>query len=109
MEVRFSKTTLSYLETLTDILIEKQYFSFYETSLSYIEDIKNYILNNIQTEPKYKAPPVFSKFGKDLFYIRYRRSRQTIWYIFFTLHGKDKYLIRHITNNHVAAKYIKGL
>jgi hypothetical protein len=109
MNVKFSRSTLVYLDGLIDILIEKGYFSFYESSLSYIEDIKNYIVSNIQSQPKYKAPPRFSKYGKNMYYITYKRNRQTTWYIFFTIHGKDNFLIRYITNNHVSGQHFTGL
>ena len=109
MRVKFDKSTILYLEDLTDILIEKKYLSFYESSLNYISDIKDYILNNIYTAPKHKAPPRFSRYGKNMLYITYRRNKQTTWYIFFTVHGKDKYMVRYIINNHVSAQHIRGL
>lgn len=109
MDVKFSRATLAYLDGLIDLLIEKGYFSFYDSSYSYIEDIKNYIVDNIQTRPKYKAQPRFTRYGKNMYYITYKRNRQTTWYIFFTIHGKDNILIRYITNNHVSAQHIRGL
>lgn len=109
MDVKFSKSTLLYLDELIDILIEKEYFSYYESSYKYIYDIQQYILNHIFIAPKYKAPLRFARYGKDMFYITYRRNKQTTWYIFFSVYDKDNYLIRYITNNHVSAQHIRGL
>jgi flavorubredoxin len=46
-EIKYHKDVLLYLDELTDILIDEGYFSFYENSARYIEDLVNYIKRNI--------------------------------------------------------------
>jgi hypothetical protein len=95
---------LIFFDGLFDLLIDKGYFSFYETSAKYLENLIQFTENNIETFPHKKAPVYFSKYGNDLFYITYERNPQTTWYIFFEK-GEDFYFIKHITNNHVSGKY----
>ena len=67
-------------------------------------DLIGFVKDKIHTIPHKPAPSYFAKYGKDLFFISYNRNPHTTWYIFFekTTHH---YLIRHITNNHIAGKY----
>jgi hypothetical protein len=111
MEVRFNKSVLQYLEYLTDLLIAKNCFKLYKTSYSYVNCFCRYIKKNIHLKPKHVAPGRFSKYAKNMYYITCPRSRNTTWYVFFTIHGKhkDKYLVQYITNNHVQTKYVRGL
>lgn len=103
-EIRYHKDVLLFLDGLFDILIDEGYFSFYETSALYIEDLVAFVGKSIHTAPHKVAPAYFSRYGRNLYYILYNRNKHTTWYIFFektSLH----YYIRHITNNHVAGKY----
>ena len=43
-------------------------------------------------------------FGKNMKYITYQANKRTFWYIFYQERNYI-YLIRHITNNHVAAQH----
>jgi len=105
-EIRFHKNALNFLEELSMILIEENYFSFVEAADKYIEDIVNFILTNINNFPHKKAPEFFSKYGKDLLYIFYNRNKNTTWYIFFEK-TEIHYIIRHISNNHIVGKYFE--
>ena len=104
IEVRYHKEVLLFLDELSDILIEKGYFSFYEYSAQYIEDMVVYVKNNIATKLHKPAPAYFSKYGNDLFYITYKRNKQTTWYIFFQK-TDSFYFVRHITNNHAEGQF----
>jgi len=103
-EIKYHRDVLLFLDELIDILIEKGYFSFYEYSAQYIEDLVNYVKNNITTKPHKPAPVHFSKYGSNLFYITYNHNKQTTWYIFFQK-TDSLYFIRYITNNHVAGQF----
>jgi len=103
-EIKYHRDVLLFLDELTDILIEKGYFSFYEYSAEYIEYLVNYVKNNIKNKPHKPAPSHFSKYGNNLYYITYNRTKQTTWYIFFQKTGSF-YFIRYITNNHVAGQF----
>ena len=105
IEIKYHKDVLFFLDELTNILIDKGYFSFYEYSAQYIEDLVSYVNSNIALQYHKKAPIYFSKYGTDLFYITYQRNKQTTWYILFQK-MEHCYFIRHITNNHSAeARY----
>jgi len=101
IEIKYHKDVLSFLDELIDILIEKEYFSFYEYSAQYIEDLVLHVKRNIALLNHRKAPIYFSKYADHLFYITYQRSKRTTWYILFQKTGQC-YFIRHITNNHTA-------
>ena len=66
-EVKYDKAVILYLDELTDTLIEKEYFSFYDTSVEYIWDLISFVKNNINSLPHKKAPAYFSKYGKNCF------------------------------------------
>jgi hypothetical protein len=104
VEIKYHRNVLLFLDELTDILIDKGYFSFYENSAQYMEDMVCYIKKNIAIKQQNPAPPYFSKYGDNLLYITYKRNKQTTWYIFFQKFHHF-YFILNITNNHVAAKY----
>jgi hypothetical protein len=105
-EVRYHRNVLLFLDELIDVLIENGYFSFYEYSARYIEDLVLYVKENISTRPHRQAPPYFSKYGDNLVYITYQKNKRTTWYIFFQkINGL--YFIRYITNNHFEGQYFK--
>lgn len=103
-EIKFDKKVLTFLEYLSEILIDKEYHSFVETADNYIDDIVAFILSHIHIFPHKRAPSYFSKYGKNLYYIFYNRNKNTTWYIFFEK-CQNQYLIRHISNNHVVGQY----
>lgn len=103
-EIKFDSAALHFLDELETILIAKQYVSFPETADHYIENLIDFITKNIDHLPHKKAPHYFSKYGKNLWYIFYKRNQQTTWYIFFEKTAYH-YLVRYISNNHVSGKY----
>lgn len=79
---------------LVSILHKENYFSFLESSLSYVDNIINFIYTIPTLRFKETA---HDKFGK--FYCNFKANRNTTWYI--TFDKKDeKYIIQYITNNH---------
>ena len=109
MQVILLAKVLEYLEDLADILYEKGYFSFEETSLTYILDLYDDIVKTLPTRLHKKAPKYFDKYGKGMYYASFRKNRNTVWYAFFTKYlenGEAIYLVRYISNNHVIAKYL---
>ena len=104
----YSTEALQYLDELILVLLKKEYFSFEDTSIDYVRDIKYFIRTKITTAPKKKAPEVFNKISAGLKYITYKRNKNTTWFIFF-IQKDNRYLIEHITNNHVVAKHMPGL
>lgn len=99
-EIKYHRNVLLFLDELFDVLIEKDYFSFYETSAQYIEDLVTFVGQYIDKIPQRVAPSYFSQYYPDMLYISYNRSKRTTWYIFFQK-TDHYYYIRHITNNHI--------
>lgn len=107
MKVLYSRDAQLYFNQLSEILYEKNYFSYKESSREYVRSLILKMESTIHLRPKHKAPAHFSKYGKDLYYITCPKSKRTTWYFFFTYHpDSDIYYIRHITNNHVSAHLI---
>jgi len=98
-----------YLSELSWILYEKDYFSYYEMAEKYVDTLLDDIENTLPNRQKHTAPPYFQRYGKDLRYSIFRKSKHTQWYVFFNIYeenGELVYLVRYITNNHVVAKML---
>lgn len=105
MEVRFSHSVRDYLVELIKVLYEEEYFGFEEAAVEYVNDLIDDIYSNISKKHPKFAPPYFSRYGKNLYYVSYRKNKNTTWYIFFN-YSDDVYLIRYIGNNHNIGKYL---
>lgn len=51
------------------------------------------------------------KFGKDLYYAKFKTNKHTMWYVFFTIHNDNvsnmqTYFIRYVSNNHMISQYL---
>ena len=96
-----------YLSELMWILYDSDYFGFFESAENYVETLFEDIKTSLPNRQKRPATPYFQRYGKNLFYSVFRKSKHTQWYVFFNIYEeRDEkiYLVRHITNNHVAAK-----
>ena len=52
----------------------------------------------------------FERYGTDLFYSAFKHNKQTVWYVFYSVHdidGETTFLVRYLTNNHVAAQHLE--
>jgi len=106
MKVHYLPEVEIYLFELIKRLYHNGYFSFPDQAINYVFKLRHYIENSIATVHKRKAPDYFIKYGKNMLYFIYKANSTTSWYIFFQ-QKEDIYLIRHITNNHVSAKYFR--
>lgn len=104
MKVVFAPDVEEDLYRLFKLLHDEGYLGTYEFALSYVKDIIDYINEHIEIQSHKKAPIFFSKYGDNLKYIVYRRSKRTTWYILFESNA-DGYLVTYITNNHVEGHY----
>jgi hypothetical protein len=97
-----------YLNDLVAILYQKEYFGFEESALEYVDDLLDDIIVRLPHRPHKPAPPYFDRYGKKMYYASFVKNKQTTWYAFFTKYnsnGEVIYLIRYITNSHVAAQH----
>ena len=100
-----------YLKDLIHILYEKEYFGFEESAIEYVEDLFEQITTTLPIRLKKPAPSYFSRYGKDMYYVTFKKNKATQWYVFFTTYidqeqDEQIYLIRYISNNHVIAQYL---
>lgn len=108
MKVLYSQAAHIYFNELSDILYEKNYFCYKESSREYVRSLVLELERTIHIKRKHKAPDYFEQYGKDLWYVSYPKNKRTTWYFFFTYHpDSDTYYIRYITNNHVAGHLLE--
>ena len=109
MNVLILPVVLDIIEELVPLLYEKGYFSYKELSRKYVDELYDDIQTNLPLKVKRPVPPYFEKkYGKGMYYSVFRKSSQTCWYVLFRMYeenGELIYQVRHITNNHVDAKY----
>jgi hypothetical protein len=101
-----------YLEDLAIFLYKHDYFGYYDDALQYVDDLVFDIEKNLPTKVKRRAPLVFRKYGINLEFASFSKNRRTTWYVFFDRYienGNQIFLVKHIENNHTAAKYMLTL
>jgi len=109
MKVLFLPEVQKYYDKLEQILYEKGYFSFLDSSKKYVKELINDIQTTLPIRLHKPAPKHFEKYGKELYYASFKKSNRTTWYAFFTKHRQEEeiiYLVRYISNNHVAGQFL---
>ena len=110
MKVWATPEVIADLEKLIDILYEKEYFCFEETSVNYVVDLFEDIMKNLPIRMKKPAPKYFTNlYGKGLYYAVFPKNKRTQWYAFFRMYRKNNelyYQVRYISNNHIVAQYL---
>ena len=106
MKVLFLPEVEEYLVNLIEILYQKEYFGFKESATKYVVDLVKEITDSLPNKQKKIAPDYFSRYGKDMLYVNFKRNKQTQWYVFFTIYEKEQvYIVRYIATNHVCSQY----
>jgi hypothetical protein len=103
-QVDYDDSAKFFLKDLFDVLMDKGYFAFPDNAKLYVEKLTRYAEKYLGILPDKDAPSYFNCYGNDLKYIIYKANKSTWWYIFYQ-QWDNRFLIRHITNNHVAAQY----
>ena len=109
MQVILLSKVLDYLEDLSIILYEKEYFSFEKTASKYVTKLYDQIVSTLPIRHHKPAPKYFDKYGKNMKYAAFKKNRRTTWYTFFKTYNKDGetyYLVRYIANNHTVAQHL---
>ena len=109
MKILAIPAVTEYIESLVPILYEKGYFSYRETARKYVKDLYDDIKTNLPKKRHKPAPAHYDKYGKDMFYAAFPKSKRTTWYAFFDKYeenGEIIYLIRYIGNNHTEAHHL---
>lgn len=97
MIVQYLPEVEKYLNELSLILFEKNYFSFVESSFRYVDDLIDFIEYNLSIFPAKQTPEKLSSLGSE--YIFYKANQNTTWYIFFE-RSNNRFLVTFITNSH---------
>lgn len=108
-KVVFYPEVRQYYKSLIPILYEKGYFLYEENAQKYVKELIADIIKTLPIRNHRPAPKHFERYGKEMFYASFRKSKHTTWYAFFTKYednGEIIYLIRYISNNHVVAQYL---
>ena len=110
MRIVFTDETLTYFNTLSKLLYEKEYFGFKEEAKHYVYDLLERIKTTLPTRVKKPAPAYFDRYGKKMLYAVFPKNKTTQWYVFFNVYqmaDETVFLVRHISNNHVVAHYFR--
>lgn len=97
MIVQYLPEVEKYLNELSLILFEKNYFSFVESSFRYVDDLVDFIEYNLSIFPAKQTPEKLSSLGSE--YIFYKANQNTTWYIFFE-RSDNRFMVTFITNSH---------
>jgi len=96
--VSYTESVQTFFDELIVQLFNKEYFSYQENAIQYVQKLAFYKEVNIANLPPRKTPKSLSKYGD--FYIFYKSNTRTTCYIFFSKKNSN-YLIKHISNNHI--------
>lgn len=83
---------------MVELLFYKEYFGFEDTAQFFVQNIYDFIENDLINYHHKSTPKKLKNFGSN--YVFYRPNNRTTWYIFFEK-SENRYLITHLTNNHV--------
>ena len=109
MKVYAIPDVTKYLETLVDVLYEKNYFSYQHDSEIYVAELFDDIIANLPKKRHRPAPSYYDKYGKGMYYAFFVKNKRTTWYAFFTKYEENRetiYLVRYIGNNHTEAHHL---
>ena len=109
MRVLAKPEVIEYLDNLVDILFEKQYFSYVEDAIDYVNELCYDVKTNLPTKLHKPAPNYYAKYGKNMYYAVFKKNKRTTWYAFFSKYaenGETVYLLCYIGNNHTEAHHL---
>jgi len=109
MSVLFVPKVQEYLYELENILYEKEYYSFEESALKYVDELIYDITTNLSNKLHKPAPKYYDQYGEELYYATFKKNRQTNWYAFFSKYvenGETIYIVCYMGNNHTEAHHL---
>ena len=114
-QVVFNENVKFLFFELIDILYQEEYFGYLDKAKEYVLEIELYFTTEI---PRLhwlglskKAIPYFEKYGDNLFFAAYRKTKtRTTWYAFYEIFDNRYFKVVHIINNHTKeAAYIEHI
>lgn len=97
VKIEILPEVIDYLNNLTQVLFDQEYFGFEETAQQYVQKIYDFMEYEMINFPCKVTPILLKKFGSN--YAFYKANNRTTWYIFFEKQA-NRYLITYLTNNH---------
>ena len=107
--VVYTRQTLLQFTESVSALVERGYFSEEDYAVDYMREIFRYFSLNLQNSVFVKAPAYFDRYkvdGKELYYVRYRKSAHTTWYAFFE-ELENMYSIVYLGNNQLIGHHLE--
>jgi hypothetical protein len=98
VKIEILPEVIIFLNELVELLFYKEYFGFEDSPQFYVQNIYDFIENDLINFPHKTTPIKLKKLGSN--YVFYKPNNRTTWYIFFEK-SNNRYLITHLTNNHV--------
>lgn len=96
-KVIFKQDVLNYFDELIYVLFAKDYFSYPENVLNYVDKIVQFTIHEITSLPHKTTPLKLKYLGSN--YIFYKANKRTTWFVFFEKQNNN-YMITGILNNH---------
>jgi hypothetical protein len=111
MSVVFSPRAVDYLGELCNVLLDDEYLGTYDFARKYVDSLARRIYNELPFKLAKKTNEKLCKrFGRKLYYTTFKQNSRTEWYVFFQIlekkDGEKIYYVKHISNNHLIAKYL---
>ena len=94
---------------LSEILYDKGYLGFKDDAINYSEQLFKDIQTYLPLKVKKDAPSYFKRYGNNLYYSSFSKSKNTTWYVFYSIHKEDDktiFLVRFLGNNHIIAHHL---
>ena len=94
---------------LSEILYDKGYLGFKDDAINYSEQLFKDIQTYLPFKVKKDAPSYFKRYGNNLYYSSFSKSKNTTWYVFYSIHKEDDktiFLVRYLGNNHIIAHHL---
>jgi hypothetical protein len=81
VKIEILHDVIDFLNKLVEILFYKEYFGFEDSAQFYVQNIYDFIENDLINFPHKSTPIKLKKFGSN--YVFFRLNNRTTWYIFF--------------------------
>ena len=110
MKVLFLPEVIDQFLEIAEVLYDEGYLGFKDSAIEYSVQLFREIQATLPIKVQKGAPSFFDRYGANLYYSAFKRSKHTIWYVFYSVHeieGEVTYLVRYLTNNHVVANHME--
>lgn len=79
---------------LAEVLYQQGYLGLKGVAVNYSEQLFRDIQNTLPVKVKKDAPSYFKRYGNDLFYSSFPKSRHTTWYVFYSIQSPNAFRLQ---------------